>query len=183
MYEFIILGRLAHMPMHGYLIAKVIGNMLGPFRSVQWGALYPVLSKLEREGLICAEEQAACPDGRARKVYAITDAGRERLHELLMDTDRHLADYSTVFAMKVSLFFLLSQEERIRLCRHYAVHSQQHIDHLERRRRELCAKDHPLPAGQKGGIMDVMNHHIDMWLQERAWAEQLLGEQVMEEAV
>ena len=183
MYEFIILGRLAHMPMHGYMIAKVIGNMLGPFRSVQWGALYPVLSKLEREGLICAEEQEGCGDGRPRKVYAITDAGRERLHDLLLETDRHLADYSTVFAMKVSLFFLLSREERVRLCRHYAVHCQQHIDHLERRRRELCADDHPLPAEQKTGIFAVMNHHIDNWHQERTWAEELLREHFREEAV
>lgn len=60
-----------------------------------------------------------------------------------MDTEHHLGDYATLFPHKVSLFSLLDPEERIYLCRHYAVYAQQHIDHLLRRSTELGAERSP----------------------------------------
>src|SRR5947209_4977271 len=119
MYELIILAQLSRRPMHGYMIAKVIGHMMGPFRCVQWGALYPVLSRLVQEGLIRVEETGEQENGRPRKVYAITDSGRQRLHAHLMDTEHHLGEYEMVFGHKVPFFHLLTREERLYLARHY----------------------------------------------------------------
>jgi DNA-binding PadR family transcriptional regulator len=176
MYELLVLGRLARTPMHGYMIAKVIENIIGPNRRMQWGALYPVLSRLEQEGLIRAEEEDPEADGRARKVYAITDAGRRRLHDLLMDTERHAGEYDSVFCHKVALFSLLSVEERLRLSRHYAVFAQQNLDHLERRCREMCENN--LPSDARADILEVMNHRITYWKDERVWAEGLIARQL-----
>ena len=103
MHEFMILAQLSRRPMHGYMIAKIVGAMIGPFKQIQWGALYPVLSRLEHEGLIRAEEQEE-GDGRPRKVYSLTEEGRERLHDHLMDTDRHLGEYFALFPLKVAFF-------------------------------------------------------------------------------
>ena len=61
MYEFLVLAQLSRHPMHGYLIAKIIGDIIGPYRRLQWGALYPLLARLEREGLICTD--CACQFG------------------------------------------------------------------------------------------------------------------------
>jgi DNA-binding PadR family transcriptional regulator len=175
MYEFMILSQLSRRPMHGYMIAKIIGHVMGPFRQVQWGALYPVLNRLVNEGLIQAEEAPDREDERTRKVYCLTEAGRARLHDHLMDVDRHLADYATVFEHKVALFHQLAVEERLFLARHYMVHAQQHIAYLERRLRDLA--DTPMLAQeQKHDIRTVMAHRLDFWQRERAWAEQLIGE-------
>src|SRR5438270_4275079 len=89
MYEFMILGALARGPKHGYLIASILNDSLGPFRTVSWGALYPVLKKLQAGGSIVVADS---PDdeARTRTVYAITDAGRATLHDLLLNTDKHL---------------------------------------------------------------------------------------------
>lgn len=182
MYELLILAQLSRRPMHGYLIAKVIGKFTGPFRQVQWGALYPVLNRLEADELICAEEQADAEEGRAKRVYTITDSGRRKLRELLLDTERHSGDYSSVFSHKVPFLHTLAPDERLHLCRHYAVYAQQHIDHLQRTRRELETADHPLSAADREGIFTVLNHAIDRWSLERQWAERLIATIAIEEA-
>ena len=182
MYEFLVLGALSRRPMHGYMIAKILGNIMGPFRQVQWGALYPLLNRLEGEGLIRAEE---CSEGgeRSRKVYAITDAGRERLHEHLMDTERHLGEYDAVFAHKVAHFWQLQPQERLYLSRHYAVYAQQNITHMQRKRHDLLESATHLGEDQRADILAVMEHRIEYWRAEMAWAEELIAQNTTKEAV
>ena len=52
MYELFVLGELVHKPMHGYLLQRVVQEAIGPVRQMSWGALYPLLKRLERDGLI-----------------------------------------------------------------------------------------------------------------------------------
>ena len=47
---------------------------------MSFGALYPVLHKLEQEGLIEGQWEEA-PGTKRRKVYALTAAGRKTLNE------------------------------------------------------------------------------------------------------
>lgn len=188
MYEFMVLGQLARSPRHGYMIAKILDHIIGPFHRVQWGALYPVLGRLEEEGLIQVAEteassagQPVSGKGRQRKVYAITETGRARLHEHLMDTEHHLGEYDQLFVHKVGLFEQLVPEERLYLSRHYAVYAQQNIDHLERKRREfIAAAPVHLNREQMDGILTIMEHRIAYWQTERAWAEHLITRQLPE---
>jgi DNA-binding PadR family transcriptional regulator len=183
MYELFILGQLSWSPRHGYLIAKVIGDMMGPFRRVQWGALYPVLARLEGEGLICTQGEVDI-EGRGRKVYAITDAGRMRLRDLLMNTERHLGDYDHLFLHKVMLFSGLAPEDRLYLTRHYAIYAQQNMEHLERERRDLeehGLQYHLTPQNQEN-ILTVLDHRINYWKNERAWAHSLIAGHNTEES-
>ncbi|HEX8918423.1 MAG TPA: PadR family transcriptional regulator [Chloroflexota bacterium] len=176
MYEFLVLAQLAKAPMHGYMIAKVIDATMGPFRQVQWGALYPVLNRLELEGLICSEPSEE-DEGRSKKVFTITGAGEERLHELVMDTSRHQGEYGVLFMQKVALFFRLTPEERLYLCRHYAVHAQQNLDHLRRKRSDVLATP-LLPDDRKRWILAVIDHRLEHWQAERLWVEDLIAQRV-----
>src|SRR4051812_40872999 len=182
MYEFLVLATLARRPMHGYLIAKVLGDILGPFRRLQWGALYPLLGRLERDGLVVACESVGT-DGRSRKVYTITDAGRRRLHRALMDTEKHLGEYDTIFSLKVSLFSQLTSEERVRLARHYAVHAQQNIDHLEREHEDFDCGESQLSVEEIEDIRTVIDHRLEYWQAECAWAEELIEQHRHKEAI
>jgi DNA-binding PadR family transcriptional regulator len=173
MYEFLVLGALSRFPMHGYMIAKVLGNVMGPFRHLQWGALYPVLNRLQAEGLVTAEESTTDDDGRAKKVYSITARGRDRLHQHVMDTESHIGTYDSIFPHKVSHFSLLTPEERLHLSRHYVVHAQQNLDHLERKLHDI-AENPRLTSIQRQDIQSVMNHRIEHWKHERSWAESLM---------
>ncbi len=62
---------LAEEPRNGYQIMQVIEERSGGAWSPSPGSVYPALAQLEDEGLIRTEES----DGR--KLFAITDAGRE----------------------------------------------------------------------------------------------------------
>ena len=89
--ELAILGLLRENPLHGYELRKRLTALLGTFRAISFGALYPALAKLTSEGFISetSERNAAGPAlsaKRARITYALTDAGRKHLDALLQDS-------------------------------------------------------------------------------------------------
>jgi hypothetical protein len=79
MYELVILGLLMRWPAHGYFIANVINDMIGPYARLSNGPLYPLLAKLEQEGLIVSRTSTEeTPRGEWQvRSYEITAAGRE----------------------------------------------------------------------------------------------------------
>jgi len=86
--ELAVLGLLHEAPMHGYELRKRLTGLLGAFRAFSYGSLYPTLRRMQADGLITEE---ADPDGtgtkrRARRVYQLTVAGKERFAELVADT-------------------------------------------------------------------------------------------------
>lgn len=74
----LVLAILAEGDSYGYAIIKRVSELSGG--ELQWtdGMLYPVLHRLERQGLIAAK-WAASESGRQRKYYRITSAGRKQL--------------------------------------------------------------------------------------------------------
>ena len=101
--ELAVLGLLHRTPMHGYELRKQLTNVLGLFRALSYGSLYPCLHELLAAGLIAEEHDETGPAGTARpngparlngparprrgdralKVYRLTADGKERLQELL----------------------------------------------------------------------------------------------------
>jgi DNA-binding PadR family transcriptional regulator len=66
-----IISLLAEGPRNGYQIIQEINERTGGLWRVSSGSVYPAISQLEDEGLI---EPA---DGNGRKLFALTQAGRE----------------------------------------------------------------------------------------------------------
>src|SRR5437588_2856189 len=121
MYELIILSHLMRYPAHGYLIAKIINDMIGPYARISNGRLYPLLSKMQAAGLIAVDTEAAAEQqgDRQLRTYKITEAGRRRFHELMMDTTSNPGEYQKLFSHKASAFEFLKPVERLRLIDHY----------------------------------------------------------------
>jgi PadR family transcriptional regulator PadR len=62
---------------HGYdLVRRLQG---AGFEQVSYGTVYPLLTRMRRLGLVADESQPS-PSGPPRKVYALTEAGQERLN-------------------------------------------------------------------------------------------------------
>src|SRR5512140_267572 len=74
----LVLAILAEGDSYGYAIIKRVAELSGGH--LQWtdGMLYPVLHRLERQGLITAN-WAESENGRKRKYYRITSEGRAQL--------------------------------------------------------------------------------------------------------
>lgn len=74
-----ILGILEYQPLHGYRLKRVLAEGVSTFWPVNLPAIYPSLRRLEDEGLV-AHQVEPTPDGRPdRKVFTITNRGREEL--------------------------------------------------------------------------------------------------------
>lgn len=80
--ELLILSELRRAPMHGYQIALEIEQRSDGYFPFNHGTLYPILHRLEKEGRI-AGSWTDPEEGRARKEYGLTEAGRTYLSELL----------------------------------------------------------------------------------------------------
>src|SRR4051794_38709203 len=66
-----ILALLDDRPMHGYEIIQELEERTGGRWTPSAGSIYPTLQLLEDEGLVTSEEV------EGRKVYSLTDAGKE----------------------------------------------------------------------------------------------------------
>jgi len=71
----LVLATLAEAPMHGYALARRLEQRARGALKIREGSLYPALHELELEGAI-APSWTRGPDGRRRRVYALTRAGR-----------------------------------------------------------------------------------------------------------
>jgi PadR family transcriptional regulator len=65
-------------PLHGYGIARRIGQISQDVLQLNQGTLYPALLRMEQEGWI-ASRWGASEKNRKARFYSITAAGRKRL--------------------------------------------------------------------------------------------------------
>lgn len=73
--KFFVLRVLHDGPSHGYDIARAVERTTSGCCSPSEGGLYPVLREFEQGGYVTAEAEVV--SGRERKVYTLTDKGRE----------------------------------------------------------------------------------------------------------
>src|SRR5579859_5268808 len=102
MYELIVLSLLMRGPLHGYLIVKITNDMIGPWAKVSSGTLYPLLTRMEQAGLIAviqAESQSVAGE-RQTRTFLITEEGRKRFHQVMMDMSSNPGDYQRFFRYK-----------------------------------------------------------------------------------
>ncbi len=73
--KFVILRLLSEKPMHGYQAMQALEEESGGWYQASPGSVYPTLQMLEEAGHLSSEEK----DGK--KIYTVTDEGREYLKE------------------------------------------------------------------------------------------------------
>lgn len=185
MYEFVILAHLMAWPAHGYLIAKIINDIIGPYARLSSGRLYPLLAKLEQNGLIevDTEAQSGKKGERHLRVYKITEAGRLRFHILMRDTSASPGEYDELFRMKVTAFAFITPVERLRLIEHYLHYCESHIHHLQGEIEDMwrASQDYPHMVGpyyRTECIVNSMEHSMKRWLLEYDWARSLREREV-----
>ncbi len=183
MYELIILSLLMCGPLHGYLIARITNDIIGPWAKVSNGTLYPLLAKLEKNGYITIVpgENEAQKGERIARTFEITDDGRIRFHQLMMDTSSNPGEYQKFFAMKVPYLYLLSPEERLHLLDHYINYCQTHILYSRSESRETYEHTQGqeyMPPERLEGIMDVFQRIIEQWQGELKWVQGLREKEV-----
>lgn len=178
MYELIILSLLMRTPLHGYLIAQIANDMIGPWARISNGTLYPLLARLERQGLIArtSDEQQAEQAEQQTRTFLITEEGRKRFYQVMMDTSSNIGDYQKLFHFKVPYLDLLPSRERQHLLKHYINYCQACILHLKTQAENL---EHELIRSKESSplykelILQVMHERSRLWQAEVDWTMQL----------
>ncbi len=193
MLDLAILGLLHEQELHGYEIRRRLRDELGLFANISFGSLYPALSRLEAAAAVTVTEsagshrseplpstgslsgeraglrarRAGSPRGtkRSRKVYRITDRGRE-LFEQLLDADEPAgADEARSFGLRLAFARHLAPQARLAL--------------LERRRVQLTrrlATDRARAAADSLDIYarSLAEHSTEATEHDIAWLDRLI---------
>jgi transcriptional regulator len=78
--DLLILKAVSLGELHGYGVLLRIGQISGGALTIEQGALYPALYRLEGRGLL-ESEWGVSENNRRAKFYRLTPAGRKRLRE------------------------------------------------------------------------------------------------------
>jgi transcriptional regulator len=85
--ELLILKTLSLGERHGYGVLLRLQQLTGGALTIEQGALYPALHRLERQGLVDTE-WGISENNRRAKYYRLTAEGRKRLREETDDWNR-----------------------------------------------------------------------------------------------
>jgi DNA-binding PadR family transcriptional regulator len=78
----VILGFLYDEPMSGYDIKQMMENSVSYFFDASFGAIYPALRKMEKEGLV--EKQVVQQEGKPNKnLFVVTENGKQQFLDYL----------------------------------------------------------------------------------------------------
>ena len=184
-----ILGLLMDRDHHGYEIRSQLRDRLGVWANVSFGSIYPALARLERHGSVevaaptesrlgslstgsLSGERASLRSlrsspgigRRGRKVYRITERGREEFVALLANPAT--VDDGKNFSLRVALAKYLTPNLRVAL--------------LERRRTDLVERLREVRVGAHNEQLDsyarsVMEHAARGVELDLAWIDSLLS--------
>ena len=97
--DMLILKAVSLGPQHGYGILLRIGQISGDTLTVEQGALYPALYRLERKDLL-STEWGVSENNRRAKFYQLTPAGARRLKEETQSWNRTASAVATALAAR-----------------------------------------------------------------------------------
>jgi PadR family transcriptional regulator, regulatory protein PadR len=97
--DMLVLRTLILGPLHGYGIAKAIGNLSEGAFEIEFGSLYPALKRLELKGWIGAKWETS-ERNRPARVYRLTPAGRKQLVEERAKWNQFVAAVATVMGVE-----------------------------------------------------------------------------------
>ena len=173
-----VLGALSVAPMSGYAVREAIRDVLGQFWSESFGQIYPALTRLEAEGHV--ERLAGERKGSFR--YALTAAGRERLHALLA-TPVETAPPRNGLLLRLFFGHELGAQASAALVREHRDRALAALDSLALARAEVEAEaESEADSGAESGaghrryallVISAGEHSARAAL---AWAEQALAE-------
>ena len=114
-----VLALLHDAPMHGYELRKRLNVLLGSFRALSYGSLYPALKGMVARGLIVGSDSNAAPPHalagkRSRIVYELTAEGKEFLQEALASSGPAAWEDES-FDVRFALFSQTDAETRLRI--------------------------------------------------------------------
>ncbi|MGB3510096.1 MAG: PadR family transcriptional regulator [Microcoleaceae cyanobacterium] len=119
MLELSALGLLQREQLHGYRLKQQLELFMSSCISVNYGAIYPLLKRLEERGYIVEVSEEAGETGCSRKIYQITKKGSDRWRKKMLEHPKESWIKSrSRFLIKFFFFSDIEPTERVKLIEH-----------------------------------------------------------------
>lgn len=92
-----------HGPMHGYAITQKVEELTAGKLKLSYGALYPVLHKLENEKVLVTASEIF--NNRVRIHYALTDKGHSLVKEKIKELNEFIESIRLIIEAKPGLSY------------------------------------------------------------------------------
>jgi DNA-binding PadR family transcriptional regulator len=119
MLELAALGLLQEKPLHGYRLKQQLELFMSGCISINYGAIYPLLKRLEEQKIISILQEREGTTGATRKIYSITEKGKARWKQKMLEHPHESWVHArSRFMIKFFFFSNLESKERIKLLEH-----------------------------------------------------------------
>lgn len=171
MLELSALGLLQREPLHGYRLKQQLELFMSSCISVNYGAIYPLLQRLEMRGYIETIAAESGETGVSRKIYGITAGGRDRLREKMMESPHESwVNSRSRFAIKFFFFGDLEPEARCTLM-------ERRLQVCQLRREAFETQSLPEDFYQK----EAWLKHLSMLSEEVRWLTRQLAREKLQQ--
>jgi DNA-binding PadR family transcriptional regulator len=168
--EAAVLGLLAENPLYGYTIEKKISERgMRHWTDIGFSSIYYVLKRLEHRQLItssCEQQE----DKPARKIYTITEEGRERIQMKVRQLLARSRRVASPFDLGISNLWLLSRDEAVLCLEDRTRALDEALSHVETLRSRHAAEEKPYFVL---ALFDRAAAHLRT---EREWLLAFIGE-------
>jgi hypothetical protein len=140
--ELAVISLIAEKPRHGYDIEQVIESRgMREWTEIGFSSIYYLLNKLEVDGLVASELQQPDGKGPARKVYSITQLGRQAQIDGTLAALSSPQSGSRPFLLGLSNLPVIPTEQLSAALNTYAAELDNNLNHMLGRAEE----QRPLP--------------------------------------
>jgi len=170
MLELATLGLLQREPLHGYRLKQELELFMSNCLSANYGAIYPLLKRLEEREYIATATLETEPEvaGVSRKTYCITDQGRQRWRDKMLEHPQESWVNSRArFGIKFFFFSHLEPLERIKLMEHRLMVCQLRLENIENEYPQLTD---PYQQSARARCIELLRSEIQ-WLSEQLTQE------------
>jgi deazaflavin-dependent oxidoreductase (nitroreductase family) len=179
-YELLVLGELMIQPTYGYKLREQANRILGPLHPLSWGILYPLIRRLEREGLATStveRRREGFPEmerGQPRRIYSITEAGRQRFLAFMLNDDEYSRDTPELFLTKLTKLHFLSPVQRIKVLQWY----HRYISSLEayyQEHRQEVLNSTEIAEQERPSLMHLLDYQQHTLQAQRSWVDTMIA--------
>ena len=128
---YVILGHVWLGSKTGYEVKRSVDYSTRYFSTISHAQIYPLLKEMEELGLVKGESDAQ--GNRPRRIYEITDEGREALRDWVRTDHELTIDHRDLGLTKMFLSDLLDEDEVLELVRSIRARSERVLSELHRR--------------------------------------------------
>ncbi len=167
MYELFVLGQLMEDEKHGYLLQERLKTAVGPIRQISSGTLYPLLARLLEKGWISRRFEEQQDGGRPRKIYGLTESGRERFQELMCNHLEHSVDTELIFHFKMTLFEYVTKDVQLACLEQYLEFLEDNLEFVTSQL--IIVSQKQITETKRIQLMRMLDHRKSVGLADIEW--------------